>query len=54
MVTGSERPFGKNCYALADTIIALEAPHDASIYTTNERHFQPLAEAIGKKLFSPQ
>ena len=51
VVTGSERPFGKNCYALADTIVALEAPHDAPIYTTNERHFRPLVQAIGKTLF---
>lgn len=54
VLAGTDVPFGTNCYVLADTIIALEAPDDAPIYTTNERHFRPLAEAIGKKLFSPQ
>jgi hypothetical protein len=37
---------------LADIIIALEAPDDTPIYTKNEKHFEPIAGAIGRKLHS--
>jgi hypothetical protein len=40
----------RTCWALADVIIALEAPKDALIYTT-DGHFEVICQAIGKQLF---
>jgi hypothetical protein len=40
----------RTCWALGDVIIALEAPKDALIYTT-DRHFEVICKAIGKQLF---
>lgn len=43
---------GRNCtWYLGDLVIALEAPTDAAIYTTNKRHFQPLCELLGKQVY---
>ncbi len=40
----------KNCWPLGDSIIALECPRDAHIYT-KDRHFDVICQAIGKKLY---
>ena len=40
----------KNCWALGDVFIALESPAEACIYTSNVRHFEPIATAIGKRV----
>jgi hypothetical protein len=40
----------RTCWRLGDLIIALEAPEDAAIYTT-DGHFKVLCEALGKELF---
>jgi len=41
----------KNCWALGDVLIAVCAPSEAPIYTTNRQHFEPICEALGKTLF---
>jgi len=41
----------RTCWALSDVIIALEAPDDASIYTT-DNHFDVLCDALGKRRLS--
>ncbi|MCE7986814.1 MAG: hypothetical protein DYG89_37045 [Caldilinea sp. CFX5] len=43
----------RNCWALGDVIITLECPTDALLWTTNLRHFEPLCNALGKRLFYP-
>jgi hypothetical protein len=40
----------KNCWALGDVFVALCAPKDSPIYTTNRRHFEPICAALSKKL----
>ena len=40
----------KNCWPLGDTIIALEAPEDAAIYTT-DRHYEVICPIVGRELF---
>jgi len=40
----------RTCWALGDVIIALEAPDDALIYTT-DNHFDVLCAALGKRRF---
>jgi hypothetical protein len=43
---------GRNCtWYLGDLVIALEMPADAALYTTNQRHFEPLCELLGKQLY---
>lgn len=45
---------GRNCtWYLGDLVIALEMPADAALYTTNQRHFAPLCELLGKQLYHP-
>jgi len=41
----------RNCSTLADIIIALEAPVEAKIYTTNVKHFFPILKILGKELY---
>ncbi len=44
---------GRNCtWYLGDLVIALEAPLDVEIYTTNLRHFEPICTLLGKKVYS--
>lgn len=43
-------PYGNNCRTLGDTIIALEAPEDSRIFTTNIRDFKPICAKIGKNI----
>lgn len=46
---------GRNCtWYLGDLVIALEMPADAALYTTNQRHFAPLCELLGKQLYDPR
>jgi hypothetical protein len=46
---------GRNCtWYLGDLVIALELPADATFYTTNHRHFEPLCTLLGKRLYEPQ
>jgi hypothetical protein len=40
----------KNCWVLGDVFIALESPPEAYIYTSNVRHLEAIAAAIGKKV----
>jgi hypothetical protein len=40
----------RTCWALGDVIIALEAPDDALIYTT-DNHFDVICAALGKRRF---
>ena len=40
----------RNCWHLGDVIMALEAPDDAKIYTT-DRHFDLICSVLGKQLF---
>jgi hypothetical protein len=40
----------RTCWALSDVIIALEAPDDALIYTT-DNHFDVICAALGKRRF---
>jgi hypothetical protein len=42
----------RTCWPLGDLIIALEAPRDTAIYTTDS-HFEILCKALGKDLFFP-
>jgi len=44
----------RNCWALGDVIITLECPTDALLWTTNLRHFEPLCNALGRRLFYPE
>ena len=39
-----------NCWHLGNLIIALEAPDDAKIYTT-DGHFDLICSVLGKRLF---
>lgn len=40
----------RNCWPLGDTIIALEAPQGAQIYTL-DRHFDVICQALGKRRY---
>jgi CheY-like chemotaxis protein len=40
----------KNCWPLGDTIIALEAPEDAAIYTT-DHHYEVICAVIGRQIY---
>jgi len=43
---------GRNCtWYLGDLVIALEAPSDATIYTTNLKHFEPICDCLGKEVY---
>ncbi len=45
---------GRSCtWYLGDLVIALEAPSEAAIYTTNLRHFEPICALLGKQLYAP-
>ena len=51
IIEDSSKALGrKNCWALGDIVIALESPPEACIYTSNVRHFEPIATAIGKRV----
>ncbi|MEM7536498.1 MAG: hypothetical protein AAF639_30215 [Chloroflexota bacterium] len=53
LANGYRRALGeRSCWALGDIVIALESPNNAAIYTTNEKHFSPLCEALSKQLIS--
>ena len=41
---------GQNCMNLGDAIITVESPADATILTTNEKHFELLCKAKKKKI----
>jgi predicted nucleic acid-binding protein len=44
---------GRNCTRyLGDMVIALELPPDVPLYTTNRKHFEPLLQALGKRLYT--
>jgi hypothetical protein len=43
----------KNCWNCGDIIIALEAPIDAVLSTTNVKHFEPICSVIGKEYSRP-
>ena len=43
----------KDCPALGDAYFCIMAPTDCEILTTNRSDFEPMAEALGKKLKSP-
>lgn len=38
----------RNCWAIGDCIITLEAPEGYAIFTTNLKHFNVLCQAVGK------
>ena len=40
----------RNCNTLSDVIIALEAPVNSTIYTT-DRHYEVICPLIGKSIF---
>jgi hypothetical protein len=40
----------QNCWPLGDTIIALESPRDAAIYTT-DRHYDVICPIVGRYLY---
>jgi hypothetical protein len=41
---------GTKCHRSADALICLEAPEDYVIVTKNRKHFEPLAQVLGKQL----
>lgn len=43
----------QTCWPLGDLIIVLECPPDAALWTTNVRHFAPLCQVFGRRLFQP-
>jgi len=43
---------GNNCMTLGDTIIALDAPDNAVIYSTNKKDFGPICRCLNRK-FNP-
>lgn len=48
----TDSPHGRNCHIfLSDAIIAVEAPADCPIYTTNKKHFEPICKAVGRKVY---
>jgi len=51
VANGEKKPIGRACQCLKDIIIALEAPGEGAIYTTNIKHFKPICAAIGKQLY---
>jgi len=42
-----------NCWHCGDAIIAIECPSQAQLFTTNQKHFQPICSAINKDVISP-
>ena len=50
---GDDVPFGEgsNCYRIADTLIALESPDDAEIYST-DGDIRAICEVIGKDIYA--
>ena len=50
IVNNKDLPYGNNCRTLGDTIIALEAPKDSIIFSTNKKDFEPICEKIGRYL----
>ena len=45
---------GRNCTCyLGDLIITLECPADATLYTTNRRHFEVLCPELRKRMYEP-
>ncbi|MBA7588823.1 hypothetical protein ES708_30892 [subsurface metagenome] len=46
---------GRNhiCWVLTDIFLNLESPSDYFILTTNQAHFQPIAEILGKQVVIP-
>jgi len=52
VLEGQDTPFGLNCKALMDIVIALEAPKECAIYTTNKKHFEPVCKALGLNLYN--
>ena len=48
VLEGKRKPHGNVCRNLSDLLIALEAPPDAIIATTNIRHFEPLCRLLGR------
>jgi hypothetical protein len=49
-VLNGGNPAGRVCESLADAIIAVECPAELVLQTTNERHYRPLCQALGKAL----
>ncbi|MCI0441517.1 MAG: hypothetical protein L0177_20635 [Chloroflexi bacterium] len=49
ILDGSDTPYGEraNCYAISDTLIVLEAPNDAEIYST-DGDVHAICEILGK------
>ncbi|GMU57404.1 MAG: hypothetical protein AMXMBFR33_65500 [Candidatus Xenobia bacterium] len=41
----------QTCWSCGDIIITISAPEDATICTSNTKHFAPLCEATGRHLF---
>ena len=50
ILSKKDDPYGNNCRTLGDTIIALEAPKESLIFTTNIKDFEPICNKIGKKM----
>ena len=48
VINNLDKPYGNNCRTLGDTIIALEAPNDSAIFTTNKKDYEPICTIIGK------
>ena len=53
ILAGEDVPFGErsNCYRIADTLIALESPDDAEIYST-DGDIWALCEILGKDIYA--
>lgn len=53
----SEKEYrGRNCMTLGDTVISLEAlkaEQDMAVCTSNKKDFEPICDAIGVKMVSP-
>ncbi|ODM27098.1 hypothetical protein A7W90_13235 [Clostridium sp. Bc-iso-3] len=50
IIKNEDLPYGNNCRTLGDTIIAIEAPKESIIFTTNKKDFEPICEKIDKVL----
>ncbi len=52
ILSGKDIPFGErsNCYRIADTLIALESPDDAEIYST-DGDVKSICEILGKDIY---
>lgn len=52
ILNGTESPFGiQNCYTISDTLIVLEAPSEAEIYST-DGDIHAICEILGKSQYS--